>query len=127
VRSTFQAGHAGSIPVARSIVIFHDTGMATTLIGSRALPGGRRTDGTVQSEERQAPVIKRPRQRAWAAWRRHSWDLPARRPVIQTDRLGAAGTGQQDNDRGQAPREPTGTVQRGKQNVPRERFRLARL
>ena len=38
-------------------------------------------------------------------------------PVIQTDRLCAAGTGQQDKDRGQAPPEPTGTVQRGNQNV----------
>jgi len=47
--------------------------------------------------------------------------------VIQTDRLCAAGTGQHGKDRGQAPPEPTGTVQRGNQNLPRERSRLAGL
>jgi pimeloyl-ACP methyl ester carboxylesterase len=48
-------------------------------------------------------------------------------PVIQTDRLCAAGTGQQGKDRGQAPPEPADTVQHGNQNVPRERSRLAGL
>jgi hypothetical protein len=52
--------------------------------------------------------------------------LPAGR-VIQTDRLCEAGTGQQGKDRGQAPPEPADTVQRGNQNVPRERSRLAGL
>jgi hypothetical protein len=51
---------------------------------------------------------------------------PADGPLIQTDRLRAAGTGQQGKYRGQAPPEPTGTVQRGNQNVPRERSRPAR-
>jgi len=52
-------------------------------------------------------------------------DLPPDGPVIHTDRLYAAGTGQQGKDRGQAPPESAGTVQRGNQNVPRERSRLA--
>jgi integrase/recombinase XerD len=50
---------------------------------------------------------------------------PPGAPVIQTDRLCAAGTGQQDKDRGQAPPESAGTVQRGNQNEPRERSRPA--
>jgi len=54
-------------------------------------------------------------------------DLPARRPVIPTDRRYAAGTGQQGKDRGQVPPEPTGTVQRGNQTVPRERSRRVGL
>ena len=48
-------------------------------------------------------------------------------PVIQTERLRATGTGQQGKDSGQAPPESAGTVQRGIQNVPRERSRLAGL
>jgi hypothetical protein len=48
-------------------------------------------------------------------------------PVIQADRLYAAGTGQQGKDRGQALPESAGTVQRGNQNGPRERSRLAGL
>ena len=52
---------------------------------------------------------------------------PPGAPVIQTDRLYAAGTRQQDKDRGQAPPESAGTVQRGNQNVPRERSRPAGL
>lgn len=39
----------------------HDTGMAVTLIGDRASPGGRHIDGTVQSEELQAPMMRRAR------------------------------------------------------------------
>jgi hypothetical protein len=36
-----------------------DTGMAMTLIGDRGFTGGRHTDGTVQSEELQAPMMRR--------------------------------------------------------------------
>jgi hypothetical protein len=50
------------------------------------------------------------------------WDYP-----FQTDRLCAAGTGQQGKGRCQTPRESAGTVQRGNQNLPRERSRLAGL
>jgi hypothetical protein len=39
--------------------MFQDTIMAMTLIGYRASPGGRHTDGTVQSEELQAPMMRR--------------------------------------------------------------------
>ena len=48
-------------------------------------------------------------------------------PVIQTDRLCAAGTGQQGKDRSQTPPELTGSVQHGNQNVPHERSRPAGL
>jgi hypothetical protein len=48
-------------------------------------------------------------------------------PVIQTGRLCAAGTAQRGKDHGQAPPEPTGTVQRGNQNAPPERSRPAGL
>jgi hypothetical protein len=41
--------------------------------------------------------------------------------MIQTGALFAAGAGQRGKDRGQAPPELAGTVQRGNQNVPRER------
>ncbi len=51
----------------------------------------------------------------------HPGTYPLDGLVTQTDRLCAPGTGQQGKDRGQAPPEPTGTVQRGNQNVPPER------
>ena len=44
---------------ARSTVMSQDTGMAMTLIGDRGFTGGRHTDGTVQSEELQAPMMRR--------------------------------------------------------------------
>jgi hypothetical protein len=131
----FQAGHAGSIPVARSslmafldfvfpcardssllsggsTVMPQDTGMAITLIGYRASPSGCHADGTVHSEELQAPMMRRARTRSV---RRiaggSSGTCPPDGPVIQTDRLCAAGTGQQGKDRGPAPPEPTGRDQ----------------
>jgi hypothetical protein len=42
----------------------HDTGVAMTLIGFTASPGGRHVDGTVQSEELAAPGLNGG---AWAA------------------------------------------------------------
>ena len=73
-----------------------DTGMAMTLIGYRGFTGGRHTDGTVQSEELQAPVMRRAERRVWAALpgAEGSRDLPPDGPVIQTGRLCAAGIGQ---------------------------------
>jgi len=69
-----------------------DTGMAMTLIGYRASPGGHHTDGTVQSEELRAPVMRRAERRAWAALpgAEGSRDLPPDGPVIHIDRLFAA-------------------------------------
>jgi hypothetical protein len=51
--------------------------------------------------------------------------MPPDGPVIQTGRLCAAGIGQQGKDRGPAPPESAGTVQRDNQNVPHERSRPA--
>ena len=75
-------------------------------------------------------MMRRAERRAWAALPGADGSpgpTPPGGPVIQTDRLCAAGTGQQDKDRGQAPPESAGTVQRGNQNVPRERSRPAGL
>jgi hypothetical protein len=78
-------------------VISQDTGMAMTLIGFiGASPGGRHTDGTVHSEELQAPTMRGAERRAWAALpgAEGSRDLPPDGPVIHTDRLFAARAGQ---------------------------------
>jgi hypothetical protein len=77
---------------ARSTVMSQDTVMAMTLIGHRVSPGSRHTDGTVQSEELQAPMMRRAERRAWAALE-GSCDLPPDGPVIHTDRLFAACAG----------------------------------
>jgi hypothetical protein len=65
-------------------------------------------------------MMRRAERRAWAALSdaEGSWDLPPDGPVIQTGGLFAAGARQQGKDRGQAPPELAGTVQRGNQNVP---------
>jgi hypothetical protein len=71
--------------------------MAITLIGYKGLTGGRHTDGTVQSEEVQAPMMRR----AWTRSMRRiagcgglPGTYPPAGPLIQTYRLCAAGTGQ---------------------------------
>jgi hypothetical protein len=116
---------------ARSSVISQDTGMAMTPIGHRGFtrrPSHSRdcpvrgTAGT--HDETGLNGGHRPHCRA-----RRASPVPSRPTgrLIQTDRLRAAGIGQQGKDRGQAPPESAGTVQRGNQNVPRERSRLAGL
>jgi hypothetical protein len=73
-----------------------DTGMAMTLIGYRGFTGGRHTDGTVRSEEPQAPMMRRAERRARAALpgAEGSRDLPPDGPAIHTGRLFAACAGQ---------------------------------
>src|SRR5271156_2073001 len=83
------------------------TGTAKTLIGSGASLGGRHTDGTVKSEERQAPMMRRDGiRRAWASLPGEEdapGTYPPDGPVIRTDRLRATGTGQEGKGRSQAP------------------------
>jgi hypothetical protein len=68
-----------------------------------------------------------PGMRAHCRARRTHRDLPPDGPVIRTGGLFAAGAGQRGKSRGQAPPELAGSVQRGNQNVPRERSRPAGL
>jgi len=107
--------------LSRSTVMSQE---AIPLLAMGVSPGGRPTHGTVQSEEPQAPMMRR----SWTAGMGRiagRGGLPG--PTRLTGwwsgptRLCPAGTGQQGKDRGQAPPESAGTVQRTSQAFPARR------